>query len=93
MIDRATQISIIEVLAFSLNYVARIIVAAHCANGVLTIAVEDDAGELATGSSTGIGLANLRARLATLHGDNASLELAAREPAGVRSEMRLPCAC
>lgn len=71
----------------------RIIVAAHCVNGILTIAVEDDAGELATGSSTGIGLANLRARLTALHGDSASLELAAREPAGVRSEMRLPCAC
>lgn len=71
-----------------------IAVRAHCADGVLTVQVEDDAGELAgPPSSAGIGLSNLRARLEVLHGDKASLELSQLTPAGVRCEMRLPCAC
>ncbi|HEU4853122.1 MAG TPA: histidine kinase [Telluria sp.] len=71
-----------------------IAVRAHCTDGFLSIQVEDDAGELALSSApSGIGLANLRARLAVLHGDAASLELTRLEPAGVRCEMRLPCAC
>lgn len=42
--------------------------------------------------SGGIGLRNLRERLATLHGAQASLTLTPLSPAGVRAEMRLPCA-
>jgi hypothetical protein len=38
-------------------------------------------------------LSNLRARLFALHGAAASLELTALAPAGVRAEMRVPCAC
>ncbi|CAN7273158.1 histidine kinase [Pseudoduganella sp. LjRoot289] len=41
----------------------------------------------------GIGLRNLRERLAVLHGGSASLRLEQLEPAGVRAEVRLPCAC
>jgi hypothetical protein len=40
----------------------------------------------------GIGLANLRARLLALHGERASLSLAALDGGGVRAELRLPCA-
>lgn len=40
----------------------------------------------------GIGLANLRARLAALHGERAGFSLRAREGGGVRAELRLPCA-
>jgi len=39
----------------------------------------------------GIGLANLRARLAALYGDAARLELTTRPEGGVRAVMRLPC--
>ncbi len=56
----------------------------------LLIAVEDDQGKLASSGTPGIGLRNLRERLAMLYGDSASLALAQLEPAGVRAEMRLP---
>lgn len=39
----------------------------------------------------GIGLSNLRARLAALYGEEASLSLQARPGGGVRAELRLPC--
>lgn len=57
--------------------------------------VEDDGGILgkdAEDSGPGIGLANLRARLAGLYGDGASLTLSQLLPCGVRTELRLPCA-
>lgn len=63
----------------------------------LVLAVEDDGGRLgaAAGESGpgGIGLRNLRERLAALHGGAAGLTLVQLEPAGVRAEVRLPCAC
>lgn len=40
----------------------------------------------------GVGLANLRARLASLHGADGTLTLSQLLPAGVRAEMRVPCA-
>jgi hypothetical protein len=40
----------------------------------------------------GVGLYNVRERLKVLYGDRASLELIQIEPAGVRAEMRVPCA-
>ncbi|UGQ49062.1 sensor histidine kinase [Massilia endophytica] len=45
-----------------------------------------------TPASHGIGLRNLRERLAALYGDAATLELTQLAPAGVRAAMRLPCA-
>ncbi|WP_051971703.1 sensor histidine kinase [Massilia sp. 9096] len=73
--------------------------------GQMVLRVEDDVGTLApaaTGAPApsssaidapgGIGLANLRARLRALHGERASLSLAARDGGGVRAELRLPCA-
>ena len=49
----------------------------------------EQAGELKIGQ---VGIANLRARLANLYGPMASLTLSQLLPAGVRAEMRLPCA-
>jgi hypothetical protein len=70
-----------------------IVVSAALANGSLTLAVEDNQGMLDAGAPPGIALSNLRERLATLHGEKAALSLAGLAPAGVRAELRLPCAC
>jgi two-component system LytT family sensor kinase len=48
-------------------------------------------GGSANGSGGGIGLANLRQRLAALYGEAAALTLSACPGAGVRAEIRLPC--
>ena len=61
----------------------------------LVLRVEDDAGVLDSDKpegEAGIGLANLRARLAALYGDAATVALTQLAPAGVRTEVRLPCA-
>jgi two-component system, LytTR family, sensor kinase len=76
----------------------RVTVAALRDGGEVVLRVEDDCGRLAAGAlaapgTGGVGLSNLRARLAALHGDAATLKLLQLEPAGVRAEMRLPCAC
>ena len=72
----------------------RILVSAACEGEELVLRVEDDAGRLDAdqAAESGIGLANLRARLATLHGERASLTLSQLEPAGVATEVRIPCA-
>ncbi|WP_312510949.1 histidine kinase [Massilia sp.] len=66
-------------------------------DGALVLRVEDDAGVLEQqqhehNRGAGIALANLRTRLAALHGEHAGLSLAALAPAGVRAELRVPCA-
>jgi two-component system LytT family sensor kinase len=61
--------------------------------GALLVRLDDDSGTLATGGTPGIGLANLRERLAVMYGETASFALTQLSPAGVRAEMRLPCAC
>jgi sensor histidine kinase YesM len=58
----------------------------------LVLRVEDDRGTLAANLSPGIGLANLRERLAHLYGQAASLTLSQLAPAGVCAELRVPCA-
>ena len=58
----------------------------------LVVRVDDDAGVLAAASPAGVGIPNLRARLANLYGPDATLTLSQLAPAGVRAEMRLPCA-
>jgi hypothetical protein len=76
----------------------RIVVEAAREGDTLVLRVEDDAGRLAPGDGaggedgSGIGLANLRARLAALHGERAGVTLSQLEPGGVRTEVRLPCA-
>jgi signal transduction histidine kinase len=70
-------------------------VAATREGSELVLRVEDDAGTLAPVSpacqGSGIGLANLRARLAALYGLQAGVSLASRPGGGVRAELRLPC--
>jgi two-component system, LytTR family, sensor kinase len=55
----------------------------------LVLAVSDD-GPGVTGSSGGIGLSNIRARLVTLHGDRARLELTSRPGGGAIVTVRIP---
>ncbi|HEY0062295.1 MAG TPA: histidine kinase [Telluria sp.] len=62
------------------------------AGDVLSVTLEDDTGTFAPTGKPGIGLANLRERLEVLYGERAALTLAQRAPAGVRAEMRIPCA-
>jgi len=75
-----------------------IAVSAAREGGALVLRVDDDAGVLAVhaaapaGAGAGVGLANLRARLENLHGAAGTLTLSQRLPAGVRAEMRVPCA-
>lgn len=57
----------------------------------LRIAVIDDGVGFRTSSGTGIGLANIRARLATLYGRSASLRVIANPGAGVTATLDLPC--
>jgi len=68
-------------------------IAAAVDGGAMVLQVEDDGGVLEDSGTPGITVANLRARLAALHGEHAGLELIALAPAGVRAEMRLPCTC
>jgi LytS/YehU family sensor histidine kinase len=59
----------------------------------LVLSVTDDGpGPLpeSPGTGAGIGLANIRARLATLYGARASLELARTHEGGARATVRLP---
>jgi two-component system LytT family sensor kinase len=72
-----------------------IVISAAREQDTLVLRLEDDNGTLADTpnlASAGIGLRNLRARLAVLHGEAASFTLTQLAPAGVRAEMRLPCA-
>jgi len=57
---------------------------------VLHILVEDDGVGLQPGMGSGIGLANIRAQLATRYGQAAGLGLAQREGGGVRATLRIP---
>jgi two-component system LytT family sensor kinase len=61
--------------------------------GALAITLDDDSGTLAQNANAGIGLANLRERLDVMHLGAATVALTQLSPAGVRAEMRLPCAC
>lgn len=59
--------------------------------GRLSVTVADDGpGFQPTGSGTGIGLANIRERLAQLYPDSASLQLRARPEGGVAATLTLP---
>lgn len=66
-------------------------VAAGIEGQAMVLRVEDDGGVLDEAATPGITVANLRTRLAALHGARAGLDLSALQPAGVRAEMRVPC--
>jgi two-component system LytT family sensor kinase len=72
-----------------------ITVTATIEQGALLVRLDDDSGTLAPDGKAdgrqGIGLANLRERLAVLYDGRASLELTQLAPLGVRADMRLPC--
>ena len=56
----------------------------------LEVEVADTGVGFSGKAGSGIGLANIRARLATAYGPAASLRLAANAPSGVRAAVRLP---
>jgi hypothetical protein len=71
----------------------RISIAARRDGDCLLVQMDDDSGQLGSAPpASGIGLANLRERLVVLYGERASLALVQLAPAGVRAEMRVPCA-
>jgi LytS/YehU family sensor histidine kinase len=61
-------------------------------DGLLQLTVADNGVGLKAdgGGGTGIGLYNVRTRLATLHGSRASLRVQANTPAGVCATMAFP---
>lgn len=72
-----------------------IAIAARESAGRLVVEVADTgagfgAVEAAPGRSTGLGLANLRARLAALYGGEAQVTIAENAPSGVRVSVSLP---
>ncbi|MDH5287614.1 MAG: histidine kinase [Betaproteobacteria bacterium] len=66
--------------------------ASLAADGRLELAVADTGAGLAGGTAggQGVGLANIRERLALLHGDAAALDLCANEPTGFVARILLP---
>ena len=68
----------------------RVWLSAHAAGGRLVIAVEDDGRGLEGEPKAGVGLANVRERIATLYGTDATLVLRPREGGGAISELSLP---
>jgi LytS/YehU family sensor histidine kinase len=71
-----------------------ITISAQRQQDMLMLRLEDDAGVLPAAATpdAGIGVRNLRERLAALYGERASFDLVQLSPAGVRAEVRLPCA-
>jgi len=67
-----------------------IVVTASRRGDSLLLSVADTGKGFDAGSGTGVGLANIRARLAALHGSRASLRLEANSPRGVIASLVLP---
>jgi LytS/YehU family sensor histidine kinase len=57
---------------------------------LLALSVSDTGRGFAAASGTGVGLANIRARLAALYGSRASFRLEANSPRGVVATITLP---
>ena len=65
--------------------------AATLADGRLQVSVVDDGAGFGTGGiGSGLGLANIRERLAQMHGDRAELVLRARDGGGVQASLVVP---
>jgi signal transduction histidine kinase len=56
----------------------------------LKVSVADTGAGLSASSGTGVGVANLRARLAALYGDAAKLQFKANAPRGIRATIAVP---
>jgi hypothetical protein len=67
-----------------------ITISARLADGHLSVDVADTGAGLRASSGTGSGLANLRARLAALYGNSASLTLRSNDPRGIRAIILVP---
>ena len=66
-------------------------IGARLVGGTLWLDVEDDGAEgLPDAEGHGIGLANTRARLQALYGDDAALSFETTEAGGTRVSLRLP---
>ncbi|WP_047238041.1 sensor histidine kinase [Chromobacterium subtsugae] len=61
-------------------------------SGVLRLGVSDSGVGIAEFAPAGVGLANIRERLAALYGPAAQLRLTPRQPSGVLAELLLPIA-
>lgn len=71
----------------------RVTIAARVDGAHLAVSVSDDGvgvRERSSEESLGIGLRNIRARLAQLHGDDGTVTLAAGEPQGTVATIRVP---
>jgi two-component sensor histidine kinase len=62
----------------------------HAGSRCLAITVSDDGAGLREGPSEGVGLANIRAQLATRYGDRASVVLTPKEQGGVVASLVVP---
>jgi LytS/YehU family sensor histidine kinase len=65
-------------------------VAAAREGETLVLSVADTGHGFAAASGSGVGLANIRARLAAQYGERATLQLEANSPRGVAATVRLP---
>jgi LytS/YehU family sensor histidine kinase len=65
-------------------------VAARREGSDLVLTVSDDGPGVTTAPTAGVGLSNIRARLATLHGNRARLDLASPPSGGAVATVRLP---
>lgn len=65
-------------------------IAAHAEGDVMRILVSDTGQGFQTSSGAGVGLANIRARLAMLHAGAASLSLSLETPRGVTATVVVP---
>lgn len=66
-------------------------VAAELCDGVLVVSVIDTGQGLLEASSIGVGLVNIRERLAALYGRTAKLVLEENTPCGVVARISIPC--
>jgi histidine kinase len=65
-------------------------ITARIDGGRLKVGVADTGAGLRASGGAGAGIANLRARLATLYGNAANLELEANAPRGIRATIAVP---
>ena len=68
----------------------RVTLRARNGGGRLRLEVEDDGRGIAAAPGQGVGLANIRERLAALFGDRARLELSGRGAGGALAVIEVP---
>jgi sensor histidine kinase YesM len=68
----------------------RVAIRARAADGKMRVTVEDDGAGLGGTLGSGVGLANLRERLAALFGPAARLDLESHEGGGTRASIEVP---